>query len=55
LNPIKLSQHPFWMIGFNDVHTLDAANEERNTMEQMMISKILIWVPYDLQMKRSLK
>ena len=43
------------MIGFNDVHILDAASEERNIMERMMISRILIKISYDLQMKISLK
>jgi len=37
------------MIGFNDVHKLDATSEEQNIMKRMMISENLIWVSYNLQ------
>jgi len=40
------------MIWFNNINTLYTSSEKGNIKEQVMISGFLIWVPYDLRMKK---
>jgi len=36
------------MLGFNDIYAHKVAREKRFVMQEMLISGILIWIPYHL-------
>ena len=51
LNSIKLFKYHFWMVGLDDIYALKTSTEIANGTQWMTISGILIWVPYNLEMK----